>query len=103
MVGNLLAKGVSLLCVRNTKFKSARCQTAGPGSHVDPAHLNAIHHLVETTSGFTAQKTVGGQHQSIHDQFRGVDTLVAHFLDLARNRQTRENLTESGGLLDQEG
>ena len=59
--------------------------------------------MVEALAGDTAEQIVLGQPQTVHDEFGGVDALIAHLLDLARNGQTRTHLAEAFRLLDQEG
>ena len=77
-------------------------QPAGAGGDVDAAHLDAVHHLVEALARLAAEDGVRRQAQAVHHQLGGVDALVAHLLDLARDGQARTDLAEPRGLLDQE-
>ena len=62
-------------------YKPARARR-----HIDPADLDAVHHLVEALAGHPTKDLGGARVVVLEDQLGGVDALVAHLLDLARDR-----------------
>src|SRR5208282_5624139 len=93
------------LRVVDGQLEGAQGDPAAAGGDVDPADLDAVHHLVEALAGAAAEDPGGGNADVLQDQLGGVDALVAHFLDLAWHGQARHRRVgpEAGLLLDQEG
>ncbi len=75
----------------------------GAGGDVDPADLDAVHHLGETAAGGAAEHAVARQPEVAEQGLGGVDALVAHLVDLAGDGQAGQHLAEADGLLHQEG
>ena len=59
----------------------------GAGGDVDAADLDAVHHLVEALAGLATQDLLGRDLVVLEDGLGGVDALVAHLVDLARDGQ----------------
>ena len=66
----------------SSKARSATPQAAG--RHVDAAHLDAVHHLVEALARLAAEDLRRRGPVPFEDELGRVDALVAHLLDLAR-------------------
>ncbi len=86
------------------ELEGAQRDAAAARGDVDPADLDAVHHLVETLAGDAAEDPAGRDADVGQDQFGGVDALVAHLLDLPRHGQARHLRVgaEAWFLLDQE-
>ena len=54
-----LPKVLALLGVRDGQLEGADPDAAGPGRHVDPADLDAVHHLEEALARRAAEDVVG--------------------------------------------
>ena len=89
VLGDRLAEGVPLLRVGDAQLEGAQGDPAAAGGDVDPADLDAVHHLVEALAGAPAEHPAGRDADVLQDQFGGVDALVAHLLDLAGHGQAR--------------
>jgi hypothetical protein len=89
VLGDRLAEGVPPLRVVDGQLEGAQGDPAAAGGDVDPADLDAVHHLVEALAGAAAEHAGGGNADVFEDQLGGVDALVAHLLDLAGDRQAR--------------
>jgi hypothetical protein len=104
MLGDRLAEGVPLLGVADGQLEGAQGDAAAASGHVDPADLDAVHHLVEALAGPAAEQPAGRDADVGQQQLGGVDALVPHLLDLPRHGQAgdRRVLAEARLLLDQE-
>ena len=103
MLGDLLAERLALLAVRDAQLEGASGQPARAGRDVDPAHLDAVHHLVEALAGDAAEHLRVRRAVSVEDELGRVDALVAHLLDLAGHRDALRRLAEPDLLVDEEG
>src|SRR5690606_14666941 len=101
--GDRLAEGAALLGVADGQLEGAQGDAAGAGGDVDPADLDAVHHVRETPAGFAAEDRVGADAKAVEQRLGGVDALVAHLVDPAGDGETGQDLTGALRLVDQEG
>ena len=83
VVGDLLAERLALLGVADAELEGAQRDATAAGGHVDAAHLDAVHHLVEAAARSGAEDLTGRNPVAGEQQLGRVDALVAHLLDLA--------------------
>ena len=102
VLGDRLAEGLALLGVGDGELEPTPRQPARAGGDVDPADLDAVHHLEEPLAGLPAEHLLGGDLVALEDQLGRLDALVAHLVDLARHGDPLGGLTEPGLLLHQE-
>src|SRR5680860_1283298 len=102
VLGDLLAEGLTLLGVGDRELERPQRHTTGAGGDVDAAHLDPVHHLVETFARLATQNLIGRRAIAVKNELGRVDALVAHLLDLAGHGQARFNFAKAGLLVDQE-
>ncbi len=88
------------------QHEGAQRATAAAGGDVDPADLDAVHHLVEALAGDRQPKHPGGGNADVfEDQLGGVHALIAHLVDLAGHGEARHrgSWDRSRAPLDEEG
>ena len=64
MPGDGLAERLALLGVGDGELEGPQRDAAAAGGHVDPAHLDPVHHLVEAPAGAAAEDPVAGTERS---------------------------------------
>src|SRR5262252_483711 len=88
--------------VSHSELESAQGHPAAARRDVHPAHLDAVHELIEATPRRFPEDAAGRDSAVVQDQLGGVHALVAHLVDLAGNGQPGPDLAESRVLFDQE-
>ena len=99
-----LTEGLALLGVLDRELERADRDTAAAGGYVDPAYLDAVHHLVETLADalFASEHSRRRDLVVVEHHLGGLDALVAHLVDLAGDGEATRGL-EPRLLLQQEG
>lgn len=77
VLGDRLAEGLALLCVAHRELESAKTDAARARRHVDPADLDAVHHLEKALPRRPAENVVGAGLVAVEDHLGGFDALVA--------------------------
>src|SRR6185312_9781091 len=95
VLGDRLAEGLALLRVAHRELERANPDPARARRHVDPADLDAVHHLKKAQPRRPAENVIGTGPVAVENQLGGVDALVAQLVDLARNTQAGNDFTEA--------
>ena len=93
MLGDRLAEGLPLLAVAERQLERPLGDPDAARGDVDAADLERVHHLPEPLAQpglLPAEDALRRAAVAVVDELRGLDALVAHLLDLGRDRQPGE-------------